>query len=813
MKPHIKNRFLFLIAVIFFFSNSAAAQLQPIKSKIYGTIADSLTKKPLELLTIQLKTEANTIVKTTLTKSDGSFLFTELKPLNYSVEIAAVGYNIKRIEIAITDSPKSNGDAGFIYLSRKTNTLDEVTVTARKQLVKQDINGITYDLQADPESKGSSVLEMMRKVPFLSVDGDGNILLNGSSGYKILINGKPSSMLERNGKDMLRSMPASTIKSIEVITNPSSKYDAEGLAGIIKVITNKKVDNGYNGTMNVSHKAPVGGPGAGASFALKQGKFGLSALAGANLYNTPRTESFLNRTAKGSRTTNLDQNSMRRSDSRNAWFGVELSYELDSLNLISAQFNSNGSKSDGISYQNSILYENRSVLQQYNLANNIADSGSGMDLALNYQLGFKKSKERLLTFSYRHMAYTNSLFNSLDVSDVVNFTQPHYHQANKGRSSEQTVQVDYVHAVKKLQIEGGLKSILRKNKSDYQYHFFDSVGEKFNLDPARTDNFNNHQNIFAAYNTYQYNVANWGLKAGLRIEQTGVDARFISGTSHVKQNYLSVIPSAAIIRKFKDRSSLNLAFTQRIQRPGINQLNPFTDRSNPDFESGGNPNLKPAYSNLTQLSYNKSKKASVNIALGYIRSNGLIGPVSAYDAATGITRTTVENIGKVRIVKMNSYLNYPATKRLNLSVNSDVRYASASGLVKSVPVKNEGFGAYVNVSGGYRFDRGWRLNADLILKRGGISKPQSTSNGFASSAFSVQKNTAKEKFTFTASVSNPFTQYRHNREETLGPDFIQVADDRLYFRSFGISLNYRFGKLKEAIRKTKRSITNDDVYN
>lgn len=603
MKPQNKSFHLFLIiAAIIFLQRKATSQTEINQYKIYGKVADSVTKKPMDNITIQLFSDTNIILKTNLTKADGAFIFSGLHPQKYSIKITAVGYKAKTTVIDFTDSSKNSIDLGTIYINNKVNTLDAVVVTAKTPLIKQEIDRITYDLQADPESKGNSVLQMMRKVPFLSVDGDENILLSGSSSYKILINGKPSGMVERNPKDILRSMPASTIKSIEVITNPSSKYDAEGLTGIINIITNNKIDNGYNGTININHSFPTGGPGAGGSFTFKEDKFGMSVLGGASRYNSPQITSLINRTTKGTNATNLDQNNKRESDSKSAYFGSELTYEPDSLNLISAQFNINGSRTNGISYQNSLLYATSAVLQQYDLANNNEGNGNGIDAALNYQLGFKSGKERLLTFSYRYIGYTNNQFNSLDVSNPVNYLSPDYDQANDGSTSEQTFQVDYVHRVKKVNIEAGIKGILRTNKSDFQYHLFDSANGKFELDPNRTNKFNNDQNVFAAYNTYQYNVNNWGFKAGLRIEQTTIDADFISGASHVKQNYLSIIPSVNLNRKFKNMSSLTLAYTKRIQRPGINQLNPFVDRSNPDFESTGNPNLKPAFSNLIQLS-------------------------------------------------------------------------------------------------------------------------------------------------------------------------------------------------------------------
>jgi len=532
---------------------------------------------------------------------------------------------------------------------------------------------------------------------------------------------------------------------------------------------------------------------------------------GASRYNSPQITSLINRKTKGINATNLEQNSKRESDSKSAYFGSELTYEPDSLNLISAQFNINGSRTNGIGNQNSLLYATNAVLQQYNLTNNNEGNGNGIDAALNYQMGFKSGKERLLTFSYRYIGYTNNQFNSLDVSNPLNYRDPDYNQANVGSTSEQTFQVDYVHLVKKVNIEAGIKSILRTNRSDFQYHLFDSASGKFELDPNRTNKFNNDQNVFAAYNTYQYNLNNWGFKAGLRIEQTIIDADFISGASHVKQNYLSIIPSVNLSRKFKNMSSLTLAYTNRIQRPGINQLNPFVDRSNPDFESTGNPNLKPAFSNLIQLSYNKSKKTTINIALGCILFNNVKDRVSTYNPATNITRTTFENIGKGSVLKTNIFIVYPITKKWNFSLNSDIRYVSISGIVKGLLIKNTGLMENLNASSGYHFDKGWSLNANLTLNSGGVSSPQGKSNGFTNSSFSIQKDLVKSKLTFSASFSNPFTKYRRNREVTLGPDFTQITDDQIYFRSFNISLNYHFGKLKEAIKKNKRGINNDDV--
>ncbi|HEV7381540.1 MAG TPA: TonB-dependent receptor plug domain-containing protein, partial [Dyadobacter sp.] len=238
---------------------------------------------------------------------------------------------------------------------------------------------------------------MMRKVPHLSLDADNNIYLKGNADFKILINGKPSSMVERSYKEILRSMPASSIERIEVITTPPAKYDAEGLAGIINIITNKKMDNGVNGSVNINERFPFGGPGMGGSVSAKLGKWGMTGMAGGSYYNIPETYNSIRRITNVDNRTNLVQDSYNSSKSRSGYIGYEVSYEVDTLNLLSGQINFNGNKASGTNTQWSVLNGSGEILQQYGLDNRNTGNGTGMDAALNYQKASKTDKNRLLT--------------------------------------------------------------------------------------------------------------------------------------------------------------------------------------------------------------------------------------------------------------------------------------------------------------------------------------------------------------------------------------------------------------------------------
>src|SRR6185437_14456038 len=246
---------------------------------IKGTVIDSSIDKPLGYVTVVLmdaKTQKS--VRGALSKDDGSFELKGIAGKAYDVTFAFVGYKNKVVHVS---SKGTMVNIGNIVLSPSKNQLNEVSVTAVKPLIRQEIDRISYDVQADPETQTQNVLDMLRKVPLLTVDASDNIQLKGEGNYKILINGKPSSLVARNPSDVFKSMPASSIQKIEVITTPPAKYDAEGLAGIINIITNKKIDQGYNASINTRYNS-VYGPGGGVSLNLKEGKFGFSMYSGAS---------------------------------------------------------------------------------------------------------------------------------------------------------------------------------------------------------------------------------------------------------------------------------------------------------------------------------------------------------------------------------------------------------------------------------------------------------------------------------------------------------------------------------------------------
>jgi ferric enterobactin receptor len=793
MKP-----FLLLICCLFFSFSANSQTNQPLQ--ISGKIIDSVAQKPISYATILLKNDKKVQLKSVVTAKDGSFALTGLTAGNYGIVVIYVGYQTKTIPVMLGATSKTFDQ---ISLVPSPTQLKQVAITADRPLIRQEIDRISYDVKADPESKVNNVLEMMRKVPLLSVDGDDNIQLQGNSNYKILINGRPSGMMERNPKDILKSMPSSSIERIEVITTPPAKYDGEGLAGIINIITFKKADNGTNGTINVSERFPVGGPGIGGSFTAKAGKFGIATNAGGNLNSSPQLNNSILRTTQDN-PTRLLQTGTRDFSGKSGYAGAELSYEIDSLNLISGQLNYNANANESLSMQNSVLNSSSALLQSYELRNNLEGSGDGIDAAINYQLGFKKDKNRLLTFSYRYYQFSNNQFNNVDVFNPVSYSLPNYRQDNTGGSTEQTVQVDFVYPFKKVVMEAGIKAIFRDNSSDFQYLSLTSSGS-YVLDPSRTNIFNNQQDVYGVYNTYQFNINKWGVKAGVRAEQTEIDADF-SGTM-LNKSSLNLIPSISVNRKFKE-SSINFGFTSRIQRPGINQLNPFVDRSNPNFESSGNPDLKPMKGHSIEVSYSRFKKLAVNAGLRILRGTNIIMPSAV--TVGNVTRNSFANTGTATLFGMNVNLNYPFNNKLRGVLGVMANYGIVKAEINGVQLEKQGLMRRAFTSLSYRPSKTWQASASVNYNGPSLSI-QGTSNSFVFSSFSINKDFFDNKLSLSFAANNAFSKYRNAINYTNGPNFNQESYNQNYQRNFTTSLNYRFGKLKDSIKKNKKGINNNDV--
>jgi outer membrane receptor protein involved in Fe transport len=782
---------------------------QAYKRIISGTIFENGKKIPVKFVTVELLRKSDqAVLSKTNTDAEGKYSMATDENEALLVKVNVIGYQSVTVPV---EAGAANVTVPAVYLELDYQKMTAVNVVSKRPLVKQEIDGLSYDVQADPESKFTSLLDMIRKVPFISVDADDNVKLKSSSSYRVLIDGKESSIIAGNPRDVFKSMPATNVLRIEVITNPPSKYDGEGLAGIINIITVKKMAaNGYNGSIGVNYKDPSG-PWSNANINFKAGRLGISAYAGFSFANIPLTNfTIVQRSLIGLPAT-VSQRGRASTNSDREYMSTQISYEIDSLTVATASLGYNMNSSDRSRY----IHTNQissTISQSYSLNNQTETKGDGYDLGLDFQRLSKKNKARFLTGSYRYSANKSNVFNSVESFEKINYEQADFNQRNKSGVREHTGQLDYTIPVKKIIIETGVKAILRDNFSYFLVRSYDSAAGGFKDDPFSSNDFTYQQNVYSVYNSYLANLNKWTFRLGARLERTTVDARFITASTNFSTEYNNFLPSLAVQHKLSKATSINLGYSERIRRPGIAQLNPFVDRQNPVSLVVGNPFLKPELSQAFSLNLSVSKKVNFNFGASYSYSNNTIQTFAKSDAS-GITTFTFGNLGKNKSLGFDMNINYPVTKQLNVSLNSQLNFLRFSGFISndSIPFGRNGTVGNVNLFAGYKFGKEWRTSLTLLYFSPNINL-QGTSSPFYYASWSLSKNLLKKRLTISGSISNPFSRFLRYETDTYDQRFIQNIDNEIVYRRFNLGVNFKFGKLKDgSIKKSRENIKNDDV--
>jgi hypothetical protein len=645
----------------------------------------------------------------------------------------------------------------YLKAQEPTN-LKEVVVTSQTQLVKREIDRISYNVQADPDNKVQSVLEMLAKVPLIAVDGDNNIKLKGNGNFKVFINGKPSSLTARNPKEALKAMPAANVARIEVITTPPAKYDAEGLAGIINIVTVKQRQDGYNAIIGANYNRIVG-MGQNLSLTVKQNKVGIT--ANGYMYED------LQRTNTISRERYTPGNSLQQRGT-NTYHGIfgsgttELSYEPDSLHLFTGAISFYSSRD----HSNSVLIDEH----ESQLSNNNDTRDNTLDATFNYGKSFKGDKRKLLSFAYQFHHSPEWITNTIV------YNADSYLQQNENLVNEHTIQGDYSTPVQKLLIETGIKAILRNGQSVNDYHY--------------------QQHVYSAYQSYLINTPPLDIKAGIRFEYT-----------YSFKDYQNWIPVISLQHAFKN-STLNLGFTRRIERPSIQQLNPFTDKSNPQFISSGNPDLHPVIQNSTELSFNSFTRLNYHLILSYQFVNNNIEQVTS--VVDTLSVISYENIGNNKSLRLNAGFNYNLTPRLRIIFNTDAGMVWLKGSSGQFLFNNTGItvNGFVNLN--YKISNTWKATSTVYTTSSTIML-QGKTNAYTMHVTRLSKELFHKHGVVSLALSNPYSKYRYIRTTTSSPEFIQYNSQQRYYRTFSVSFSYSFGKLSGGIKKNKLGIKNDDV--
>jgi len=654
---------------------------------------------------------------------------------------------------------------------------------------------------------------MLKKVPMVTVDGEDKIQLKGSSNYKIYLNGKPSTLLSGdNAGDALKSMPANSVKNIEVITEPGAKYDAEGVGGIINIITSRNALDGYTGTIRADASA-LGRFGGGANASIKAGKFGLTGNYNYRYNNNPWTESESYRDTNGEEEESLTELGKRKYKGPFQFGSLEASYEIDTLNLLTLGANLfNGNMSN--KSENDVTLLNPLNPDRDYSYHRFAD-GEGTfgstDINLDYQRSTKK-KDELLTISYKFSHAPDGSKSTTRLSDVVNYPYASLFPQkndNDAYTDEHTGQIDYTTPLfKGHTLEAGVKYILRQNISDAKVHILDEETQQWNLNQAMSTDFDHTQNIYAGYAGYAIKHNKFGYKAGIRAEGTNVDVEFKEKPEqNFKTDYFDVVPNATVSYMMSMTQQIRLGYNMRIQRPSIWYLNPYVNQSNPEYISYGNPYLDSEKSHNVNLNYSLfSQKFNLNFNGYYAFVNNAIEGYTFVDDK-GIYNSTYDNIGKRQNIGFYLYARWNPIPLFNITVNGGAGYVEYEA--KSRNLKNDGVrgniysNAQLNLPKDFRFNvYGGYYSARIMLQGKGGSQYFTGVN--------LSKDFLKKKLTVTLSANSPFWKTMKYESTTEDENFKQRNVNYWHSRDFSIRVSYTFGNLKQQIKKVRRGISNDD---
>lgn len=774
--------------------------------KISGTVIDATTKEPIAFATVALLHETeNKPLDGAMCDEKGRFSIQKISDGTYRLSISFLGYEARTLSnLSISSGDKPTIDLGEILLQSTVKNLQEVEVVGQKDLVEDKVDRLVYNAEKDISNTGGTATEVLQKVPLLTVDLDGNVQLRGNSNVRVLINNKPSTIMAGSIAEALRQIPADMIKSVEVITSPSAKYDAEGTAGIVNIITKKNNMQGISGSVNLT-----GGnrnSNVNTNVNLRRKKFGLNASVGGNMWRsrgkaeTTRTDNSQNQ---------LLQNSANRNRNISGFTQLGFDYDLNPKNLFAGSIrvsNGNWRNESGL---NSRYFASESLLRQNARDIVYSNNNLGVDLNLDYTHIFKPQQELAILGLYSSNFRDNNYnLDELNENRLIEYREK---SLNDNRNEELTFQADYTHPFQnKSLLEAGAKTILRRAGSDYEVFADPDLTGNYQLLPALSNKFDYDQDVAAAYLAYGFKLGQkTNFKMGSRYEHTFINGNFISSDTSLKTDYGNFIPSLSVSYNLKQSQTLKFNYSRRIQRPQIFFLNPFVNQSDTFNISYGNPNLDAELTDSYEIGYSTYFKAlTLNGSLYWRQTDNAIESVREV-APNGVATTTYRNIAQNKTYGLSLFGNVTLFKNGNISGTVNVYRTELRS--PSLNATNESWMGNMNLNASWMFRNGF--SAQFF---GNLNSPRVQLQGKSSSwrfySFAVKKEILEKKGSITLNIDNPFGSTLKFKSDFRTDNAYQNSVSQFYNRAFRISINYNFGKLEQNKQpRRRRAIRNDDA--
>lgn len=783
--------------------------------KIFGSIKDGGQQAVIDASSVSLLLEKDSsLVKTSITDKEGKFLFENLADGNYLVAATSVGYQKTFSKPMLISETQKEEDAGVLQLLRIPKDLAAVVVTSKRQLIERKIDRTIVNVDGYISNTGSTAMEVLEKAPGVSVDKDGNISLKGKQGVIIMIDGKPTYMSGQDLANYLTSMPSSNLDQLEIMTNPSAKYDASGNSGIINIKTKKLKQRGFNGSLSSSY-GQAAYPKISNSLNLnyRNGKFNSFASINGNYRKGTQTLDIYRELLDNSK--NIDRIFTQRSEEKRMrqYYGIKAGMDYNATAkttlgfVLTGYYNPTEDPGNNTSYfkdehlhVDSMLIVNRSEKGKWkngginvNMRHKFDSTGRELTADLDYLKYNATDNMQLLSNTYSPMG--DLLSHSLLIGNL-----------------PQTLDIfsaktDYTQTLAKtIKLEAGLKTSFVKTNNKAQY--YNRLNGRDEVDYNRTNFFDYKENLNAAYINLSTEVKKWGFQAGLRVENTNYDAlqygNITQPDSAFKNSYTSLFPTVYLSYKMNDKNQWGFSYGRRINRPNYEDLNPFIHYLDQYTYDVGNPFLKPMYADKFEIShtYNNFLTTSLN----YTVTKNLFNESFSRDDQAIVVRKS--NFGKLQSANLSVSAQIPVLKWWKAQLYTEGNYYHLHSKIEERMVNIETTTFLANLVNQFSFKKGWSGELSAF-GRTKAPETQIIINRLGVINVAVQKQVLKNKGSFKLAVTDITGPMKVTGNiADLGnahASFVQHRDSRV----ITVSFNYRFGKPMKTERRRTGAATDE----
>ena len=816
--------FLAFCTNLFIFAQPPAgvSGAMPAIGKISGRVVDSNTKEGIEFASISVSNSSdNRIVTGGLTDAKGNFSIEQVPPGNYQLQVAFVGYKNNAVQNISLKPNAPFFDAGTILLQESATDLKTVEITGEKAVFQNKIDRKVFNVDKNIVSQGGTAAEVLRQVPSVSMDADNKMNFRGSENVTILIDGKPTS-LSTNGSNALEQIPASSIEAIEIISNPSAKFDPDGTSGIINIVLKKNKQRGFNGSvtagMGTGTTTPAGSLTANkyntalnlnyrtklfnlfGNYSYRRGNnWNFGDFRRTNIYTNPDTSNLFRQKL----------NSININDIHLAKIGADIYLNKQDFLSLSATYTFNKGTSDqGIKYR---IFDQAAILENVFGRDAYTDSdGQNVDFSLNFRHAFKNPKRELTA---------DALYSLSDKTDKSLFTNQAYNlneqpsgNPNNQHSTTDNInyivsgQIDYVHPLKNNgKIETGYKATIRKINND----FGASLAGDWSVPDDSTSSFVFDENIHSAYGSYTQTIKQLTFQVGLKAEQAFTTATYSAEINPYQNDYFNLFPSAFLLQKLPKNQELKASYSRRINRPSVGSLNPILDLSNPYLQFQGNPKLNPEYINSFEASHNKVwEKSSLNTTLYYRYTNDVIFRLISVNNQENISSVTFVNLAKTQTYGVELVGKTDITKWWNATATFNFFRTRVDGTNFSSRYANEDFGGSVRFLSNMNLPKAFNIQLS-----GSYSLPTVIAQGYIKPFTSVDIGLKKDFLKGKANISLGVTDIFNTMQfaiKTADTNFEQQGIRKRETRVGNLAFTYRFGQGDKDTPRKKATKANND---